>query len=277
MTIGDLGDHVGLPLARHRTPSASAARRRRPGSGRASRCRPSAALAVRSRVAAPDQRHEHRDQRQREHARSRPRSSRWRPARSRPRAARSRASSDLGEVPGEVVVERVDPARRERRQRAGALRADPRTGRARPPVAAARRAAGSWPAPRPGRPRSSAPHATAARASTTTSSATIGPRSCDSPLPEKAWATTLASSQACTITSSAATVPSPTEAAMNASGGAGVAQQAWVDGASTRPLTPRPFLPHGRSPPARGRRSHHADRVRNSPAALRDRARAAHP
>ena len=196
------------------------------------------------------QRHEHRDQRQREHARSRRRSSRWRRARSRPPAARSPRAG-----PGGDTARSSRPVRRSRvSPRSSARPCAPRRSApapARPLVATEPRAAVSLPAPRHGRQPSSAPHATAARASTTTSSATIGPRSCDSPLPVNAWATTLASSQACEIASSSGDRAEPDRGGDERAGGVGVAQQPWVDGAPPRPLAPRPFLPHGRSPPRR--------------------------
>ena len=119
------------------------------------------------------QRHEHRDQRQREDD-DRGRDPIAGAARPAPPAARSRPAG-----PGGDTARSSRPARRsrgrQRGDRAGALRADPRPARAPPRVAAAR------PQLRLGQRRarpaaSSAPQATAARAGTTTSSAAIGPQ-----------------------------------------------------------------------------------------------------
>ena len=194
------------------------------------------------------QRHEHRDQRQREqHYRGRDPVAGGQ--RDDDRQRHDHRQQNLGQIQREVVVQRIDPACGERRERAGALSTDSRRPELGHPsqqrtaklgLCPSRRAAGSeLGAPRHRRARThdhQQRHDRPAKLREPATRERVGHHARQQP--------GLGDHQ------QRSDRPEPDRRGDEWSGRTGVAQQAWVDRASTRSLAARPFLPHDRSPPA---------------------------
>ena len=194
-----------------------------------------------------------------------PRSSRWRASATTTASGTITASRTWGRYSEKYVVQRVDPAAGERRERAGALSTDPRRPELGHPsqqrrprswlLTRGRRAAGSE-LGAPGDHRRARTHDDQQRRERRREAARARDRS-------NAASTTLASSQAWAITSNAATVAEPDARGDECAGRRG-RSAASVGRPHLDALARRSPVSAARPKSTRsGRRSHHADRVRN--------------